>query len=132
MNQVHLYSKSVPLNISSTSTLIATGLGCPGDTETAVIGFLIAYQLTHKAEIDHCIIHKIMNNLNFSLWYDLKNSESWRRNKKPPYLTSGTVTELSAMFVERIICKYKQQNVCYAISITFLQTLYKYKEVTSG
>lgn len=26
-----------------------------------------------------------------------------------PYLTSGTVTELSAMFVDRIICVLKQE-----------------------
>lgn len=96
--------------MGSTSTLIATGLGCPGDTETAVIGFLIANQLTHKAEVNHCITHKITHNLYFSLWDDLNNSEAWCKNKQPPYLTSGTVTELSAMFVERIICKYKQQE----------------------
>lgn len=37
-----------------TSTLVAAGFGCPGETQRLIIGLFIAYQATGQAEINYC------------------------------------------------------------------------------
>ena len=71
------------------------------------MGLFVTDHVSCQTEINHCQQEYVTNS---DMWSEystavyIARKVYKRENENTPYLTSGTVTELSAMLVERMIC----------------------------
>lgn len=72
------------------------------------MGSLIPEELPHQAEVDHYGNQQRKGEGCLRTEQQTCDTSQTMRATHPPYFTSGTVTELSAMLVDRMTCEAPQ------------------------